>query len=196
MRDDLFSVPSRKYHIDNNDDFVDFTDGLWKENRFELPSPFLTPIPKIDPLLGQVYGDLIEQFLADIGVYDTHVCGINGIILKILEKGESTDRFDTLPSHYTLIHYVDVESGAASDTFHHPARSFINAFRPAPLDEWKEACGLYINKGDVIIYPSYIEHSSPVYMGSGKRVTITLPLILEPINEQGREANTEEPASE
>jgi len=197
MKEDLFSVPLRRYHIDNNADFSDFANQLWKENRFSMPSPFLSPIPRVDPTLGQVYSDVIEEFLSDIGCYDTHACGINGMILKILEKGESTDRCDTLPSHYTLIHYIEVDEGSASDTFHHPARALINAFRPSDVpDEWKEACGLYINAGDVIIYPSYIEHSSPVYGGSKKRVTMTLPLILEAVDEQGRESNTEEPTSE
>jgi len=194
MRDDLFAVPVRKYHVDNNDDFIQYCDEIWKANRFEVPDPFIYPINQLGLELSQTYTDLIEAFLTDIGCYETHNCTTDSMILKVLSKGEATDRIDTLPSHYTLIHYVDVEDGAASDTFHHPARSLLNAFRPAMLDEWREAAALYINKGDVIIYPSFMEHSSPVNMGTGNRVTLTLPLILQ-IDEQSRESNTEEPTS-
>ena len=194
MRDDLFAIPLRKYHLDNNDDFLDYYNQIWEENKFDAPSPFFNSITQLPPTLTQCYADLIEGFLTDIRLYDTHGCAISGILLKCLEKGESTDRSDTLPSHYTAIHYVDVKDGDTSDIFHHPSRSAINAFRPAPIDEWKEAAGLYINSGDVIIFPSYMEHSSPMNRKSKNRVTVTLPLVLEE-NEQGRETNIKEPTS-
>jgi|TARA_S200000501_G_C20572501_1_gene633592 hypothetical protein len=180
MREDLFAIPLRKYNVDNNEDFITYADETWKEHRFSLPSPFLFNITQLSPNLTQIYTDVIETFLADIGCYDSHTCNIDAMILKVLEKGENSDRLDTLPSHYTMIHYIDVNDNDTSDIFHHPSRSMLNAFRPAMIDEWKEAAGLYINKGDVIIYPSYMEHSTPTKKGSGNRVTITLPLILKP----------------
>ena len=187
MRDDLFAIPVRKYNVDNNQNYIDFCIDIWKENRFSSVSPFLYGVQKFDPSLTQIYTDVIEQFLTDIGCYDTHEITMDAIILKVLEKGESTDRFDTLPSHYTMIHYVDVVDGAASDTLHHPARAMLQAFKPAIIDEWQDAAGLYINQGDAIIYPSYMEHSSPVQ--TENRITLTVPLILK-LNEQGRESNT------
>ena len=187
MRDDLFAIPVRKYNVDNNQDFINFCMDIWKENRFSSVSPFLYGVKEFNPHLTQLYTDLIEQFLTDIGCYDTHEITMDAIILKVLEKGESTDRFDTLPSHYTMIHYVDVVDGAASDTLHHPSRAMLQAFKPAVIDEWQDAAGLYINKGDAIIYPSYMEHSSPVQTET--RITLTVPLILK-LNEQGREPNT------
>ena len=39
-----------------------------------------------------------------------------------------------------------------------------------------------------------MEHSSPMNRKSNKRVTVTLPLVLEE-NEQGRETNIKEPTS-
>ena len=122
--------------------------------------------------------DTVETFLTEIGCYETHTCNVDAMILKVLEKGECSDRLDTLPSHYTMIHYIDVDDKDSSDVFHHPCRSILNALRPAAIDEWKDAAGLYINKGDVIIFPSFIEHSTPP-VKSKNRVTMTLPLVLE-----------------
>ena len=136
MRDDLFAIPVRKYNVDKNQDFIDFCMGIWKENRFSAVSPFLYGIQQFEPSLTQIYTDVIEQFLTDIGCYDTHEITMDAIILKVLEKGESTDRFDTLPSHYTMIHYVDVVDGAASDTLHHPASCLLYT-SPSPRDRQK-----------------------------------------------------------
>ena len=178
MRDDLFAIPLRKYNIPDNEDFVKYTDKIWKEQRISLPSPYLSAITQLPPDLGQLYTDVVETFLSEIGCYDTHTCNVDAMILKVLEKGESSDRLDTLPSHYTLIHYIDINDNDSSDVFHHPCRSILNALRPAMIDEWKEAARLYINKGDAIIFPSFMEHSCPP--SQSKRVTMTLPLVLEP----------------
>jgi|TARA_B100001996_G_scaffold227813_1_gene175482 hypothetical protein len=195
MRDDLFAVPIRKYHIDNNDIFLEETKKAYSKSKFEVPSPFIIGLDQIPPECSQKYGELLEEFMTDLGVYDTHNAVITSFILKVLEQGESVDRMDTLPSHYTLVHYVDCGSEDTSDTFHHPARMMLNAFRPAAVDEWQDAAGLYINKGDVIIHPSFMEHSSPTKKGSGQRITLTLTIVLQQRNEQGRNTDIKEPAA-
>ena len=86
-----------------------------------------------------------------------------------------------------MIHCVDVVDGAAADSLYHPERSMLQSVNPASMDEWQGASSLYINQGDAIIYPSYMEHSSPVQ--TENRITLTVPLILK-LNEQGRESNT------
>tara|TARA_B100000029_G_scaffold259003_1_gene255679 strand:+ start:855 stop:1433 length:579 start_codon:yes stop_codon:yes gene_type:complete len=192
MRDDLFSVPIRKYHIDENDRFLELVDSLYKDNKFKVDSPFIFGVDKVPPDVTQIYGDKLEEFLTDIGLYDTHVILITSFIVKVLEPGESIDRTDTLPSHYTATHYIEVPPGSSSDVFHHPAKALVSAFAPAALDEWQPAAGVYVNQGDVIIHPSFMEHSTPVT--SGKRVTMTTTFVLER-NEQGRESNTEKSAA-
>ena len=114
------------------------------------------------------------------------------MILKVLDIGESIDRTDTLPSHYTATHYIKVKENETSDIFHHPARPLVTAFQPAQLDEWQNAAGIYINPGDVIIHPSFLENSSPKV--SDRRITMTLTFMIQE-NEQGREPNTEELAA-
>ncbi len=192
MRDDLFSIPIRKYHIDDDQTIVDFALKQYVDYKFELPSPFIFGIGEVPPDITQTYSDLLEEFLTDLKLYNTHVVVVTSFTLKVLEDGESTDRVDTLPSHYTAVHYVDVPEQSTSDVFHHPARSMLNAFRPAEVDEWKEAAGVYVNPGDVIIHPSFMEASSPV--AKGKRVTMTLTFVIRE-NEQGRESNTEKSAA-
>ena len=66
-----------------------------------------------------------------------------------------------------------------SDIFHHPAKSLIDPFNPN-LDEWVSGAGLYVNQGDVIIHPSFLEYSTPKV--DRKRITMTLLIRLQPKN--------------
>ncbi len=189
MRNDLFPIPVRKYHIDENDQFLNYVDELYKKERFEVPSPYISGVDTLPPWAVPVYTDILEKLLVDLKLFDSHVAIITSITLKVLEKGESVDRTHTLPSHYTMTHYIN--EAKQSDTFYHPSKHFVEWLNPG-VDEWKEAAGMYINQGDVLIHPSFMEHSSPVM--DRKRMTITLTVCLER-NEQGRESSTEEPSS-
>ena len=96
-------------------------------------------------------------------------------IVSDLEKNESMDRCRTLPSHYTLTHYV---SGKDPNVFYHPAKDLLSIVNP-DLEEWSTARSLYINEGDVIIHPSYLEYSTPQV--EKQRITITLLFNIEKI---------------
>ena len=103
---------------------------------------------------------------------------ITDILLTVLEKGDSLERCHTLPSHYTATHYLS-ENPEQSDIFHHPAKSLIDVFNPN-LDEWVSGAGLYVNQGDVIIHPSFLEYSTPKV--DKKRIAMTLLIRLQPKN--------------
>ena len=85
------------------------------------------------------------------------------------------DRCRTLPSHYTLTHHV---IGKDPNVFYHPAKDLLSIVNP-DLEEWASAKSLYINEGDVIIHPSYLEYSTPQV--ERRRVTITLLFNIEKI---------------
>ena len=95
--------------------------------------------------------------------------------LSVLDQNESMDRCRTLPSHYTLTHHV---SGKDPNVFYHPAKDLLSVVNP-DLEEWASAKSLYINEGDVIIHPSYLEYSTPQV--EKRRVTITLLFNIERI---------------
>ena len=161
MRDDLFSTPIRKYHIDNNQEFLDYFFDVHKSNAMRLPSPYIQGID-LPEWTVPYYSDLLEQFLHDLKAYDTHYASIRGVVLKVLDQGEGSERIDTLPSHYTLTHYIQIPAGQSSDTFHHPAKILVNAFDPKieGLDEYKDAAGLYITSGDVIFGDRFSSQST------------------------------------
>ena len=186
MRDDLFSIQIRNYHLDvNKEQFVSFVESYYNYGKFEEPSPYLKMIEQLPPWMVPVYSDLIEGFLNDLKCSKTHVAVITSATINVLDKGESMDRVNTLPSHYTATHYIS-DNQSQSDIFYHPAKTLVEPFNPG-LDEWVSGAGLYVTQGDVIIHPSFIEYSTPVR--DTKRMTITLTLNLQKEDERDRESS-------
>ena len=180
MIDNLFSIPIRKYHVDNNQDFLEYFIGVHNADSFTVPSPYIQGIELPDWTV-PFYTSILEEFLHDLKAYDTHYASIRGVVLKVLDQGEGSERIDTLPSHYTLTHYIQLPAGQSSDIFHHPAKILDNAFDPKieGLPEYLNAAGLYVNSGDVIIHPSFLETGSPVNQHPDKRMTLTLIVTLD-----------------
>ena len=173
MIDEIFSCPVRKYNI-SDPDVKDWAHTTYEKDKLELKSPFRKVFDNssMDTLLTQIYVDVIENFVKEIGLEKTHVGLITGAILCVLEKGESLSLCNTLPSHYTFTHYIE---GISPDVFYHPARQLLEVFNPG-LDEWSNAVSLYTNEGDVIAHPSYLDYITPPV--ESKRITMTLMVQL------------------
>ena len=177
MRDDLFSCPVRKYHLD--DPLITrWAHEQYEEEKFNITAPFRLHITEFPANLSTSYTDITEKFLEDLEIGDNTVALITDILLTVLEKGDSLERCHTLPSHYTATHYLS-ENPEQSDIFHHPAKSLVDVFNPN-LDEWVSGAGLYVNQGDVIIHPSFLEYSTPKV--DRKRMAMTLLIRLQPKN--------------
>ena len=180
MKIDLFSAPIRKYAISNNQPHVDYWDNEYKQERFDQISPVIMAYPNVPNPLYQNYSDIMDQFMDEIGASDTHSWIFQTYVFKALEKGESTDRMDTLPSHYTLTHYIS--DCKKSDMYWHPIHQIIRTFDPG-VNEWTDTSGVYVNQGDVIIHPSWIESNSPMNENPDLRMTLSIPVVIK-TNEQ------------
>jgi len=172
MIDDIFSCRVRKYNI--NDPLIKrWALEQYEEEKFNLPAPLQLQITDLPANLSPCYTDVTEQLLDELGISDTHVALITDIILTVLEKGDYLERCNTLPSHYTATHFI---VGNQADVFYHPYRSLMTLCNPG-LDEWGSAASLYINEGDVIIHPSYLEYSRPKV--EERRITMTALIRLQ-----------------
>ena len=168
MIDTIFSCPIRKYNL-NSEDIDAWAQRFYDQERSECKTPFryIFNDRNLDPRLTQLYVDVLEDFVKDIGFDKTHVALITGAILCVLEKGETLALCNTLPSHYTFTHYIE---GKSPDVYYHPARSLLEVFNPG-LDEWSSAVSLYTNEGDVIVHPSYLDYLTPPV--DNRRITFT-----------------------
>ena len=171
MIDELFACPVRKYNLIDSD-IINWANNIYQEEKFEAGTPYRKIFKDLDGFLTQIYVDVLENFVKEIGLDKTHVGIVSGAILCVLEKGETLSVCNTLPSHYTFTHYVE---GIDPDVFYHPARTLVEVFNPG-LDEWNNAVSLYTNEGDVIAHPSYLDYITPPV--ESKRITMTLMVQL------------------
>tara|TARA_B000000609_G_C24153366_1_gene338806 strand:- start:760 stop:1305 length:546 start_codon:yes stop_codon:yes gene_type:complete len=179
MKIDLFPIVLRKYSVPNNDAFITHWTKEYNECKFKEISPLIMGYGHMeDANLNVSYIDILNQFMIDIGANETHSYGMQSFIFKCLEKGESIDAGDFLPSHYTLVHYVS--DCKKSDLFFHPAKQLARSYDPTGVSEWVWDTGFYVNAGDVIIYPSYLESASPKNELTDIRMTVTIPIVLRP----------------
>ena len=183
MKIDLFPTTVRKYNVPNNNYFIEHWTKEYNECKFKEISPLVMGYSHLEyEELNVSYIDIVNQFMVDIGANETHSFRLQTFIFKYLEKGESIEAGDFLPSHYTLTHYIN--DCKKSDLFFHPAKQLARSYDPTNVSEWIWDSGLYVNAGDVLIYPSYIETASPKNDLTDPRMTITIPIVLTP-NEQG-----------
>ena len=172
MIDTIFSSTIRKYNI--GDPLIKgWASEQYEKEKFNIQSPFRIEMTDIPTNLAANYADVTEKLLDDLNISDTHAAFITDMILSVLEKGDSMDRCNTLPSHYTATHYIE---GNDADIFYHPARSLLTLCTPG-LDEWGSAMSLYVNEGDVIVHPSYLEYNTPPV--KKQRVTATLLISVQ-----------------
>ena len=171
MIDNIFSSTIRKYRIEDQL-LKGWAYEQYEKDKFNIPSPFRIEMTEIPTNIGDEYKQITEKLLEDLNISDTHVAFITNMILSVLEKGDSMDRCNTLPSHYTATHYL---SGSDADIFYHPARSLLTLCTPG-LDEWGSATSLYINEGDVIVHPSYLEYNTPTVKKQRMAMTILISL--------------------
>jgi len=181
MKVELFPTPIRKYNVPKNEECITYWTTEYNQAKFEEVSPLVLGYSKINRDLNECYIDIVNEFMRDIGISETHSYNFQTYIFKCLEQGESTDFSDFLPSHYTLVHYVN--DCKKSDLFVHPAKQIVRSFDPVGVADWIWDTGLYINAGDVIIYPSYMETCSPKNDLTDPRMTVTVPIVLR-LNEQ------------
>ena len=171
MIDNIFSSTVRKYNID--DPLIKgWASEQYEKEKFNVASPFRLEMLNIPTNLAANYADVTDKILVDLDISDTHAAFITNMILSVLEKGDSMDRCNTLPSHYTATHYL---SGSDADIFYHPARSLLTLCTPG-LDEWGSATSLYVNEGDVIVHPSYLEYNTPTVKKQRMAMTILISL--------------------
>ena len=172
MIDTIFSSTIRKYNI--GDPLIKgWASEQYEKEKFNIQSPFRIEMTDIPTNLAANYADVTEKLLDDLNISDTHAAFITDMILSVLEKGDSMDRCNTLPSHYTATHYIE---GNDADIFYHPARSLLTLCTPG-LDEWGSAMSLYVNEGDVIVHPSYLEYNTPPV--NKQRITATLLISVQ-----------------
>ena len=97
------------------------------------------------------------------------------------KEEEFQERHHHIPCHFSFIHFLSFDKHEHKPPlFYDPAR-MIKAYcrlEALPRDFWEERVQVPVEEGDVIVFPSYLEHYVPPGQYTKPRVTVSMNVTL------------------
>ena len=91
--------------------------------------------------------------------------------------GEYQERHHHVPCHLSFIHFLSFDpSEHKAPVFYDPARmTKAYARHPAlPAEMWQDRAAIAVDEGDVLVFPSYLEHYVPPGQYAKPRITVSM----------------------
>ena len=65
MINEIFASPIRKYHIDNQQDQIQWAEQEYNNSKFNLPSPFNKVVSQVPEWVSKPYEEIAENYRED-----------------------------------------------------------------------------------------------------------------------------------
>ena len=147
--------------------------GDWETDRIHTSfasgraDQVLNPMP-------EPYQRLLAQFVTE----DVTIALWHNVYWK---SGEYQERHHHIPNHLSFIHFLLFDRNEHKPpVFYDPARH-IKAYcehKAVPPAYWAESASIEVEEGDVLVFPSYLEHRVPPGNYSKPRVTVSMNAML------------------
>jgi hypothetical protein len=187
----LFAVPVVKVQLPETEalkqQFLPEMLRRYQAKRYDPPSAWETDrihtsfgVERKDQVIGTIpdaYQRLLRQFMqADrLSVALWH---------SVYWSGEEyQEKHHHIPCHMSFIHFLAFDKAEhKAPAFFDPARMIKAYCRHAalPPEYSSESAAIEVNEGDVLVFPSYLEHHVPPGKYSKPRVTVSLNVTLPP----------------
>ena len=146
----------------------------WETNR--VHSSFSTPhkdavIKSMPPPYKKLIGEYVRAEKFTVHVW-------HNVYWK---NEEYQERHHHIPFHISLIHFLAFDKTEHKPpVFYDPARQIkaYAAHEAIPLDVYDDKAVIEIDEGDVLIFPSYLDHRVPAGKYKNPRVTISMNVRL------------------
>jgi hypothetical protein len=147
---------------------------FWETNR--IHSSFSTPSKEaVIKSMPPPYEKLIREYVrADR--FSAHVW--HNVYWK---NEEYQERHHHIPYHISLIHFLAFDrTEHKSPVFYDPARQIkaYAAHDAIPKDVFDDKAVIEVDEGDILIFPSYLEHRVPAGKYKNPRVTVSMNITL------------------
>lgn len=172
IKDLSFDIISKEY----NKKSTTF-DNPWDSDVF---TTFNSVVPEIhwDEILSE-YIDVIKEMQHELGAAGT--VHINNAWFNAYKTNQSHELHDHLPGQFSAIHYI------AYDASKHLPTVFVNPVRQLALSNspnfntndpdsvpptWVGQTSLLVEEGDLVIFPSFLEHKVPKQKSDDIRIVL------------------------
>ena len=144
------------------------TDRLHTSFAADAKDQVIHPFP-------EAYQKLLRQFVA---LPNVKVQVWHNVYWK---REEYQEKHHHIPFHFSLIHFLSFNAAEhKAPVFYDPARN-VKAYcehHAVPTAYWAESTKIDVVEGDVLVFPSYLEHYVPPGKYETPRVTVSMNLKL------------------
>jgi len=176
MKIDAFSTPIFIFHNDNNDEIKSLVKEYYRKNKFnstkpdnwncELFTTFGTTNFPSDCL--EKLNNTFIQFQKELQKFGN--MKFTELWLNCYESMNWQERHQHCPGHWSGVYYAIFDSKEHSPThFYHPIQNLLESNGICSMSTLEPK----IQEGDVIIFPSWLEHAVSVNKSSKLRATIS-----------------------
>ena len=177
MKVEAFPTLLYRYHIDDNDAIKARVEEYYKENKFQTDVPDQWNCDLFTSYGSGKFpiGECLDAFTPTLDEFQTEAQCYGSMILtdlwmNVYETKHWQEKHIHSPGQWSGIYYAIFDSKEHSPThFYHPNENLLasNGIDSNATLEPK------IQEGDMIIFPSWLEHAAPLNKSSKLRATIS-----------------------
>ena len=185
MKDNLFPTPFWKIKVPNHQSIKkkylqSFIDG-YEEKIFDIPEDWVTH---------KCHTSFKGNKIIEKDIFDEYSSVFNSIIEKgwkgkveywwqVYKNNEYQEWHNHMPSTLSAIHFLNFEDEHLAPIFEDPNKSVRSIIFRTALNKDLSSAITYtpkVEEGDIIIFPSYLNHTVPAGKYKSYRVTIAINL--------------------
>ena len=195
MKVEAFPTLIYRYHLDDQDPIKARVEEYYKKNKLKESTPdqwncnlFTSYGSGKFPI-----GECLDAFTPTLDEFQTESQSYGNMILtdlwlNVYESQNWQEKHIHSPGQWSGVYYVHFDPNEHKATnFYHPCETLL-----ATAGITQNTLVPWVQEGDMIIFPSWLEHAAPMNRSSKMRSTISFNFFIEEDIYEGGNTDTEE----
>ena len=195
MKVEAFPPLLYRYHLEEQDSIKARVEEFYKDNKFQENTPdqwncnlFTSYGSGKFPI-----GECLDAFTPTLDEFQTESQSYGNMILtdlwlNVYESQNWQEKHIHSPGQWSGVYYVHFDPNEHKATnFYHPCETLL-----ATAGITQNTLVPWVQEGDMIIFPSWLEHAAPMNKSSKMRSTISFNFFIEEEIYEGGNTDTEE----
>ena len=195
MKVEAFPTLIYRYHLDDQDPIKARVEEYYKQNKLKENTPdqwncnlFTSYGSGKFPI-----GECLDAFTPTLDEFQTESQSYGNMILtdlwlNVYESQNWQEKHIHSPGQWSGVYYVHFDPNEHKATnFYHPCETLL-----ATAGITQNTLVPWVQEGDMIIFPSWLEHAAPMNRSSKMRSTISFNFFIEEDIYEGGNTDTEE----
>ena len=195
MKIEAFPTLIYRYHIDEQQAIKERVTEYYEENKFKntVPDQWNCDLFTSYGTGSFPIGECLDAFTPTLDDFQTEAKQYGNMILtdmwlNVYESQNWQEKHIHSPGQWSAVYYVDFDPNEHKGTnFYHPNETLL-----ATAGVTQNTLVPWVQEGDMIIFPSWLEHAAPMNKSSKMRSTISFNFFIEEDIYEGGNTDTEE----